>query len=98
MKKATVEDLNQLQYGDKIHLYQKGYATTYKYVGRMPSKDNYLIISCGTDLKYIHIPSYDINRTKWYIGDYDDKFIINLRISELEAELEQLKKELNQPK
>lgn len=96
MKKATKEDLLALVYGDEVYLRNGSFATKFDYVGRMPSSpDGYLIFSRGETLKHLYIGKDGTFRGEWFIGEYDNKFMINLRIEELEKELSDLKSELH---
>lgn len=94
MKKLTIEDLLSLTYGDTVYYRTGSYTTTYRYVGRMPSSDMYLIFSSGEKLKHLYIPENNVFKGEWYAGEYDDKFFIKIRIEELTKELETLKTEL----
>jgi len=96
MKRLTSEDLFSLQYGDRVyHRKSSSYCDAFRYVGRMPSSERYLIFSEGEKLKHLYINQDGTFRGEWYSGDYDDKFIIQVRIVELEKELETLRKELH---
>jgi hypothetical protein len=95
MKKLNANDLLSLKYGDKVFFRNGSYTTTFRYVGRMPSSERYLIFSNGENLKHLYISDLDDSfRGDWYGGEYDDKFIIRIRIKELETELETLNNEL----
>lgn len=94
MEKITAEQLLNLKYGDKIYLVNKSYADSFRYVGRMPSSERYLIFSCGETLKHIYVNEDGTFRGNWYIGEWNDEFCIKLRIEELEAELKTLREEL----
>lgn len=94
MQKITTEQLLNLKYGDTIYLVSKSYVDNYRYVGRMPSSQRYLIFSYGETLKYIYVNKDGTFRGNWYIGVPDVSFCIELRISELEEELKKLKEEL----
>ena len=94
MEKITAEQLLNLKYGDTIYLVSKSYADNYRYVGRMPSSERYLILSHGETLKHIYVNKDGTFRGNWYIGEWSDEFCIKLRIDELEAELKFLKGEL----
>ncbi len=94
MEKITAEQLLNLQYGDTIYLVSKSYAENYRYVGRMPSSERYLILSHGETLKHIYVNQDGTFRGNWYIGEWNDEFCIKLRIDELESELKFLKEEL----
>lgn len=95
MKKLTAVELLSLKYGDIVYFRTGSYTTTFRYVGRMPSSQRYLIFSCGEKLKHLYISEKDNSFSgEWYQGEFDDKFIIRIRIDELEKELETLKEEL----
>jgi len=95
MEKLTANDLLSLKYGDKVYFRKGSYTITFRYVGRMPSSERYLIFSNGENLKHLYIsPKDDSFRGEWYGGVFDDKFIIKIRIEELEDELKTLRKEL----
>jgi hypothetical protein len=94
MKKMTAEDLLALEYGDSVFLRHDSHTTTYRYVGRMPSSKRYLIFSNGENLKHLYIGEDNSFRGEWFSGEYDDKFMLQIRIEELEKELEFLRKEL----
>ena len=95
MERLTAEQLLSLKYGDKVYFRRGSYIDGYRYVGRMPSSENYLIFSMGETLKHLYISEKDNTfRGDWFGGEFDEKFIIQLRIKELEKELEELKKEI----
>lgn len=94
MEKITAEQLLNLKYGDTIYLVNKSFADSFRYVGRMPSSERYLIFSCGETLKHIYVNEDGTFRGNWYIGEWTDEFCIKLRIEELEAELKTLREEL----
>jgi hypothetical protein len=94
MEKITAEQLLNLEYGDTIYLVNKSFAYSFRYVGRMPSSQRYLIFSSGETLKHIYVNKDGTFRGNWYIGEWTDEFCIKLRIEELEAELKTLKEEL----
>ena len=93
MKKMTAEDLLALEYGDSVFLRQDSYGTLFRYVGRMPSSKRYLIFSNGENLKHLYIGEDNSFRGEWFSGEYDDKFMLRIRMEELEKELEFLRKE-----
>lgn len=95
MKQLTADDLLSLKYGDKVYFRGKSsFTTTFSYVGRMPSSKRYLIFSCGENLKHLYIGENGEFRGEWFSGEFDDKLIINIRIKELEDELQTLRNEL----
>jgi hypothetical protein len=94
MKKLTAEELLSLQYGDTVYFRTGSYTDSFRYVGRMPSSERYLIFSCGEKLKHLYIGEDNAFRGEWYSGVFDDKLIIKIRIEELEHELKTLKEDL----
>jgi hypothetical protein len=97
MQKLTANDLLNLKYGDTItQVKNNGYASQYRYVGRMPSSpNNYLILSAGEKLIHIYIPSTGILKEVddcWYGGDFDVNFTDKLMIEYHEKQIELLKK------
>ncbi|CAB4128118.1 hypothetical protein UFOVP104_17 [uncultured Caudovirales phage] len=95
MERLIAEELLSLQYGDTVYFRTGSYTDAFRYVGRMPSSERYLIFSCGEKLKHLYISEKDNSfRGEWYRGEFDDKYIIQIRINELEKELENLKEEM----
>lgn len=98
MKLLTAEDLLSLEYGDKVYYRneQSSFVSTFRYVGRMPSSKRYLIFSEGELLKHLYIYNDNTFKGEWYGGEYDDDFIIKVRIEELKKELSFLTSELKE--
>lgn len=94
MKKLTAEELLALEHGDRVYLRKGPYCFPFRYVGRMPSHDMYLIFSSGENLKHLFIRSDGTFNGEWFGGEYDYKMIIKLRIKELQEELKSLKEKL----
>ena len=60
MKKLTAIDLREnMTYGQKIYAQIGGNFRGYRFVGYMPDSENYLILSNGDDLRYLHISGKD---------------------------------------
>jgi len=95
MNRLTAKDLLALEYGATVFLRNGSYVTTFRYVGRMPSNERYLIFCSGENLKHLYISEKDDTfKGEWYSGEFDERFIIELRISELETELSKLRAEI----
>lgn len=68
----TIEDFQNLSHGDAVTKIAYGKAQSFRYVGRMPSSDQYFIFSCGEDLCKFHTNE---NPNMWHIGTYDSKYV-----------------------
>lgn len=80
MRKLTAEDLKNLSYGEQVLRIQDGDHMTFRYVGRMPSSNKYLIFSQGEILKHLYISDDGRFLGDWYSGEYNSEFVGNLLI------------------
>lgn len=93
MNKLTADDLRNLNYGEKVVRFKNGESRGLRFVAKMPSCSNYLIFEDGEYLTHLHISSVDNSFSgEWYGGEYDSKFIGNLRIKWLEDRIESTKR------
>lgn len=89
MKIADAEILKNLEYGQKVYRLEGAELRGFRFVGVMPSCKNYLIFEDGEMLVHLHISSKDNSfRGDWYVGEYDSKFLGQLKIQRLLKKIE----------
>ena len=95
IKELTVEELFALNWGDKVLRIIDGNDRTLSYVGRMPGSKNYLIFSDGEYLTHLYIsPKDGSHRGKWYPGNSSISELGEILISQLEQNIENIKKNI----
>jgi hypothetical protein len=77
MTLMTAEDLRSLRFGDKVYYGTGESLRGLRYVGRMPSSENYLIFSDGEFLMHLYIGTGDKFRGDWFMGEYNSEFAGN---------------------
>lgn len=93
MKKLTAEDLRNLKIGTKVYRCTGRGFRGLHFVGIMqPADPNYLIFCDGEHLEHLYISRKDDSfHDTWYGGEYDSKFVGELKIKQLEREIESVK-------
>lgn len=93
MRKLTAEDLRNLKVGEKVYRHSGRSFRKLHFVGIMqPADPNYLIFCEGEHLEHLYISRKDDSfRDDWYGGEYDSKFVGELKIKQLEREIESVK-------
>lgn len=95
MKKLTAEELKSLNYGDSVWFVDSSMQfRRYRYVGRMPSSESYLIFSAGEDLKSLYINPKGEFYGEWFSGVYNQKFVLQYKLEKVEKELTDIKLQL----
>lgn len=93
MKKLTAEDLRNLNPGEKVYRQSGRNFRKLYFVGIMqPADPNYLIFCDGEHLEHLYISRKDNSfHDNWYGGEYDRIFVGELKIKQLEKEIESVK-------
>ncbi len=92
MKKMTADDLKNLKHGDRVYRWDGFNSRKLDFVGFMPRTERYLIFCDGEYLTHLYIsPTDEKFYNEWYNGKYDPKFIGDLIINKLKAQIEDIK-------
>lgn len=93
MKQLTAEDLKSLKIGEKVYRCSGRSFRKLYFVGIMqPADPNYLIFCDGEHLEHLYISRKDDSfYDDWYGGEYDRIFVGELKIKQLEKEIESVK-------
>lgn len=91
MKKLDSKQLKSLNWGDKVYRFDRWDFRKLYFVGKMPRSENYLIFCDGDYLTYLYINKDDSFSYDWYSGEYDSKFVGELKLKELKSRIESVK-------
>lgn len=92
MKELTAEDIRTLQHGDVVYRWDCTHFRKLRFVGPMPGSTKHFIFCDGEYLTYLFISKDDNFANEWYSGEYDSKFVGNLKLAELNRKIEGVKK------
>lgn len=92
MKKLDAAGLFNLKFGEKVYRISGRNERQLRFVSVMPSSKNYLIFEDGEYLTHLFInPKNGSFKDSWYSGEYDFKFIGELKLDYLLQEIENVK-------
>lgn len=97
---TTKEDFKQLKRGDRLHKINDKYIG-FDVVGTMPSNENYLILSDGESLEWLHLgnvkyngkfrPTSSNESGRWFVGEYDTEEVGKVMVDYIDRIAEKIK-------
>lgn len=92
MEKLNEEQLRNLKWGDKVYKFDRDSFRGLYFVGKMPKGENYLIFCDGEYITYLYISKDGSFQNEWYAGEYDSKFVGELKLAQLRKTEESIRK------